>query len=348
MAGLSQKKSTGQRTEAFCQKKGLELNTVHVSAGVFPDAILHFITPKNAPAPTKNRPGDAHRGGAGRTVFYCHGGGYHNPIIENAQVPFALDMASASKAHRLVILECSLTPGLAYPCQLVQAVAALQYVLKEKRVLASDIVLAGDSAGAHLVLGLLAHVVSPAPFAPGIDFEKREPFCAAVLVSPWVSMRGEEASISANERDDYLNKKRLVEFVDHLGADFGDVWFSPWEAPGAQAVWDVVFPPKNALVTTTRKPMLTCSNVLVTVGTSEVLLDSCLDFAKRFVKCESVYIGTEADAELVKRRETKDTTTSAILAVVSGEVHVQPGLDNAVGHKDGLTTMAVRGFLEGV
>lgn len=340
--GLSQTSPSGLRIQQFCEKKGLKLKTVNIYASPFPDAGLHFITPKDVPTLKEGEP-EAHR-----MVLYCHGGGYHNPILENGHIPFALDIAAASKSHELVMLEYSLAPEHPYPCQLVQGIAALRYLLEKKKVPARDIVLAGDSAGAHLILGLLAHIVSPAPFAPPINFEKQESFCAAVLVSPWVSMRGEEPSIRANERDDYISKERLLEFVDYLDGDLDDIWFNPWEGPDAKIIWDRVIPPKNILVTATWKPKPLVNKLLVTAGTSEILLDSILKFSGQFLKCESLQVDTKDDIKQLKDGKTQDRTTSnaATLAVVSGEVHVQPGLDHAVRYRKGLMARAVRRFLQ--
>lgn len=340
VASLARKDSSGPGIRTYCQKHGFKLDTVSVSAGAFPDALLHFIEPKDAAVSAKENATGLPRDGASRTVFYCHGGGYHNAILGDAQIPLALDITAASKAHSLVLLEYTLAPEQAYPCQLVQAVAALQYLLKEKRLRASDIVLAGDSAGAHLILALFAHIAKPAPFAPAIEFGEREPFCAAVLVSPWVSMRGEEASIRANDRDDYVTKEQLLEFVHYLRGDFDDVWFDVWENPAARTVWDRAFPH------TFWKHKTVCSRVFVTIGTSEILLDSCLDFSTRLLKCKSVLVETEADVELVKAEKEQKSAPAALLAVVSGEVHAQPGLDNAVGYSEGLSRRTILRFLE--
>jgi acetyl esterase/lipase len=345
--GLSQTSPSGLRIQQFCEKKGLKLETVNIYASPFPDAGLHFITPKDVPTPREGKPESS------RMVLYCHGGGYHNPILENGHIPFALDITAASKSHELVMLEYSLAPEHPYPCQLVQGIAVLLYLLEKKKVPARDIVLAGDSAGAHLILGLLTHIVSPAPFAPAIKFETQESFCAAVLVSPWVSMTGEEPSIRANERDDYISKERLLEFVDYLDGDLDDIWFNPWEGLDAKIVWDRVIPPKDILVTATWKPKPLINRLLVTVGTSEILLDSILKFSRQFLKCESVRVDTEGDTKQLKqlrdgKGQDRTTSNTASLAVVSGDVHVQPGLDHAVRYRKGLMARAVRRFLEGI
>lgn len=339
LAGLSRHPPTGARVEAFCGKKNFQLRTVsvpavtgkaHKPASPFPDAILHFITPKYEDSKVRPK--------TGRTVLYFHGGGYHNPLIGNAHIPFALDMATSCKADSLVVLEYSLAPEHPYPSQFVQAVASLRYLIEEQHLSPSDIILAGDSAGGHLILGLLAHLVEPAPYAPVLDLlskdGKPQPLLAAVLVSPWVSMRGEEASIHVNERDDFLSKSRIVDFTDYLRLDFDDVWANPWEAPNAKAVWDKIFPSSGEAL---------CRKVITTVGTSEILLDSCIDFGQNFVKSESVQIDSESDLGLVQGHG-KDF----VLAVVSGEAHVQPGLDNGMRFKGGLTSRAVLRFMETV
>lgn len=339
LAGLSRHPGTGPRVEAFCAKNGLDLSSVTVPVTTtdtksFPDAILHFITPKTLPEEESTR-----------TVLYFHGGGYHNPLLANGHLPFALDITAASRASSLVILEYAFTPEHPFPCQLVQAIAALRYLLDEKKIASRDIVLAGDSAGGHLVLSLLAHVVEPSPYAPAIDIPA--PFCAAVLVSPWLSMTGEEPSVQTNERDDFLSKSRLLQFVDFLGADnMNDVYANPWQADTAQAVWDKAFPEKPLIARGQAGNI--CRKVIVTVGTSEILLDSCVDFARKYVKCESLMIDKEDSLNIITPGGGYTEIKDFFLAVVTGEVHVQPGLDNGLGYKGGLMARAVLQWLQTV
>ncbi|KAL2845879.1 hypothetical protein BJY01DRAFT_247486 [Aspergillus pseudoustus] len=83
---------------------------------------------------------------SGPTIFYAHGGGYHNPIQAEGHVPFVILCATACKARQVVFLEYSLAPEEPYPCQLIQAAASLRFIIEEDGVHVKDIVLGGDSA----------------------------------------------------------------------------------------------------------------------------------------------------------------------------------------------------------
>ena len=122
----------------------------------FPTPVLHFVTAASAQPD-------------GPTIFYSHGGGYHNPIQAEGHVPFVALCAEACKAKQVVFLEYSLSPEQQYPCQLVQAVAGLRFLLNEEHIPANYIILGGDSAGGHLTASLLTHVIFPSPYAPPID-----------------------------------------------------------------------------------------------------------------------------------------------------------------------------------
>lgn len=57
------------------------------------------------------------------------------------------------------MLEYTLSPDESCPRQLEQAVEALRYVLRLTNP--ENIILAGDSAGGHLIAGLLSWIIHP-------------------------------------------------------------------------------------------------------------------------------------------------------------------------------------------
>ncbi|RYP67535.1 hypothetical protein DL771_007185 [Monosporascus sp. 5C6A] len=71
---------------------------------------------------------------------------------------------------------CSLQGGR-FPAALQDAVTTYAYLVNELQIPASDIVLSGDSAGAHLALGLLRYINAHQDTFP-------EP-AAMLLWSPW-------------------------------------------------------------------------------------------------------------------------------------------------------------------
>lgn len=93
-----------------------------------------------------------------------------------------IECAQAAGVTEIIVLEYTLAPELPYPGQLSQGVAALEILLHKYEV--SQIMLAGDSAGGHFVLSLLAHAKLANPkvkaLPAGIYFH------SAFLMSPWV------------------------------------------------------------------------------------------------------------------------------------------------------------------
>ena len=76
-------------------------------------------------------------------------------------------------------LDYHLAPEFLYPTQLEEALAAYEYLLDEMAIPAERVVVAGDSAGGHLVLSMLVslHQRSSLPKPEG-----------AMLFSPWLSL----------------------------------------------------------------------------------------------------------------------------------------------------------------
>lgn len=108
-------------------------------------------------------------------MLYFHGGRYQASLFGTSHIPFALHLALTAHASS-TILEYSLAPQ--YPGQLLKAIAALDFLLRPtssggRGVPAKDVVLVGDSAGANLVVGVLAHLNKPCPYAEPVTLEGR-------------------------------------------------------------------------------------------------------------------------------------------------------------------------------
>lgn len=282
-----------------------------------PNPVLHFVT---APVP---QPG-------GPTIFYFHGGGYHNPIKAEGHIPFALQCAAAGKAQQVVFLEYSLSPEQGYPCQLVQAVAGLRYLLEQEAIQAESIILGGDSAGGHLTASLLTHIIHPSPYAPPIDLGGHQ-FKAVLLVSPWMAMTKEEISDLPRAHNDFLNQESIVRFWNMFRPGMNEVWSNQCETQDAVAVWKRLFPGGNGHAIS-RKGILT-------VGTAEILFDSCVSFGRECMGFESIFVDDQPSLDRVKE-------TDFVLAIAPGEAHVQPAMDCALKYYDGKMMKAIWTFLE--
>ncbi len=95
-------------------------------------------------------------------------------------------------------LEYTLVPDAAYPTQLEETISGYDYLYSVTED-ASRICVAGDSAGATLILSLLLHI------AKSPDHEKRRPGYAT-LISPWVTVVTPQ---NRNTASDYLNAESL-------------------------------------------------------------------------------------------------------------------------------------------
>lgn len=264
-------------------------------------------------------------------------------------MPFILSLHKASKAHQTIILEYALAPEHPYPAQIIQSVAALSYLLTDLSLSPSDIILAGDSAGGQLVGALLAHLAKPSSYAPqvgGWKDERDQQFKAAVFVSPWASMQGpDDASMfeKADDKWDYLTEGQCGRYQDLWNPKVDEVWanlcsFSEdRNTEEEEEVWGRVFGRDG------RRAMV--KKTLLTVGTAEVLVDSCRRFGRECVGGETVVVDRDTTS-MDLEREIKGRDVVTVECV--GDAHVQPTLDAAVGYEEGVMMRVLTAWLRGV
>lgn len=317
---------TGLGIKKYCAKNRLTVKPVTLDAssteyGPGPDVhppTLHFVTPRNASSD-------------GPTLLYFHGGGYVNPMRAEAHAPFVLSCAAACKAKEVVFLEYALAPEHPYPAQLIQAVAALRYLLMTHSLKPENIIVGGDSAGGNLVGSLLAHLVKPSPYAAPLDLNGGQ-LRAALFVSPWVMMDTNQKSFNTNDGKDYIDRPSALAFKADWSPNEAEVWANLCRADDASEIWSQVFGRGSPGVV---------KNAMVTVGTVEVLLDSCRAFADDHVQAKTVVGGRECDWSGVDG-------VPFVYAECTGEAHVQPALDGAVGYEGGAMMAAIRRWLTSV
>ena len=124
-------------------------------------------------------------------------------------------------------LEYTLVPEAAYPTQLSETMAGYDHVLSLVHNDASRICVAGDSAGATLMLSLLLRI------AQLPDQQRRLPGYAT-LISPWVTL------VSENNRDtpsDYLSKASLQLYGSQYAGTVENL-SDPLVSPGCSADLD--------------------------------------------------------------------------------------------------------------
>ncbi|KAF2714599.1 alpha/beta-hydrolase [Pleomassaria siparia CBS 279.74] len=135
-------------------------------------------------------------------IYYCHGGGFSMGssyfYLEFLIAWVSLLKGKGFRNPALFSLEYTLVPDAVYPCQLQEALAGYEYVLSIAQS-SSQICVAGDSAGATIVLSLLLYITDHSELRhqkPGL----------AVMISPWVTIVSPK---NRNTTSDYLDSGSL-------------------------------------------------------------------------------------------------------------------------------------------
>ncbi|KAK3902687.1 Alpha/Beta hydrolase protein [Staphylotrichum tortipilum] len=327
---LVRRVSTGEAITQHCRKNKIAHKTVLVKDSKptpaaadlrIPPPILHFLTP-----PAASQDGN----GTGPTLVYFHGGGFVNPLRGEAHMPFIMKCAASCRASQVVILEYALAPEHPYPTQLVQCVATVRHLLEKSCLLPSDLILAGDSAGGQLVGAVLAHLVHPSPYAPPLKVDGQ--FRAALLVSPFVRLAvgADFGTYQTNDGRDYLNRPQVDAFGDAWQGRGDEIWANLGGTEAAAEVWPKVFDDG---------PRGLVRKALITVGTAEIFLGCCRDFARDYAGAETVAGSQGTDWRALLEGKER------VLAECDGEAHVQVALDSAVGYDKGAMGCAIMSWL---
>ncbi|ODQ53080.1 alpha/beta-hydrolase [Saitoella complicata NRRL Y-17804] len=143
-------------------------------------------------------------------VMYLHGGGlvmgsaaFYLEFLANMREVFE-EQGFANPA--VLAVDYTLVPDGRYPTQLQEVVRAYTYLTQTLSVPAERIVLMGDSAGGLLITGLLLHISRPDSTIGMGELEKPG---VAVMMSPWLNMKGESVTMHTNDGTDYLDPGTL-------------------------------------------------------------------------------------------------------------------------------------------
>lgn len=200
---------------------------------------------------------------AEKVVIWYHGGGYCVPPDPGHLSFFHSVVESAGGKIALLVPEYTLAPYATYPHQLRQGVEVVRHVCKALKRDPQNIIIAGDSAGANLAMGVLSHMLHPHPEIPPLELH--QPLGAAILLAPWASFRNDWPSTNYNAHKDmvsaHLGNKWSATF---LGGKEKDGYNEPMSAPEG---W---FEGLDEVV----------SEVLVLGGSDEMLVDSIRAIAK--------------------------------------------------------------------
>lgn len=134
------------------------------------------------------------------TGIYLHGGGYvYGSLRSHGHM--VGEIARAARC-RMFFVDYRRAPEHPYPAALDDAVAAYRSLLADGTA-ASDVVLAGDSAGGGLVLTTLLKLRDSGLPLPA----------AAACVSPWTDLTGSGESYRTLEHEDPMVSKSVVDLV---------------------------------------------------------------------------------------------------------------------------------------
>jgi acetyl esterase/lipase len=228
-------------------------------------------------------------------------------------------LKSQGKNAAVLMLFYDLAPSAVYPRQLQQAASLLNHVLNKLEIPPQNILLTGDSAGAHLALSLLSHISHPHPstLLPIPLITLSTPLRGAVFISPWVSFDTSTPSFSANK------------YKDCIGPISGKQWSSaflgcPWPHTEKSDYY-------NQAITAPESwwKGLKVQEVLVVAGEEEVLIDGIREFEG-------------------KLKSGVGDSTKVELFVAKHEYHDQPSLDLYIGYSEkdeGEQAKAIKGWI---
>lgn len=141
------------------------------------------------------------------TLLYLHGGGYtFYPEVSKRMG----DMMADKFGMEVFVLDYRLTPENPHPAQIEDALEAYTYLLAKGKE-PNQIVLAGDSAGGHLVLMLLIALREKGLPQPAL----------AIGFCPWTDVGGRGASLFGHNKYDNVQGYMALQFGEWLKGEGG-------------------------------------------------------------------------------------------------------------------------------
>ncbi|KAF9262175.1 alpha/beta-hydrolase [Marasmius fiardii PR-910] len=148
-------------------------------------------------------------------IFHLHGGGYVLPLFQGH-----LELLSSLRDYvqkgtktsvSVAVLEYTNVPKASYPTQFRQANIALRQLISSG-INPSNIILSGDSAGGHIALCLLSHILHPHPEIEPPP-ELTSPLGGVLLISPRATNETTAPSFFSNSQRDVLSRETLSTFT---------------------------------------------------------------------------------------------------------------------------------------
>ncbi|KAI5809428.1 Alpha/Beta hydrolase protein [Pyronema omphalodes] len=267
--------------------------------------------------------GEAWRPGQ-KLLLYFHGGGYVLSMMKGhlGFLDFVKKTAGDSGLNdslAIAVLEYTTAPAQKYPFQIREATQALSRLLA-RGIPPSDITISGDSAGGHLALSVVSHILHPRPTISKLSLDS--PLAGLALISPATCISSTKASSfqkygSIDVLDSAICQHWLSQMTDSLefSADMasGNYWGEA--APAPESWW-------KGIGSVAKK-------ILITAGEEEVLIDDIRVFIKTM--------------EGVFEKEVGSFQLETLIA--KGEVHDAPLMDFIINFKRSETTRKTAEFI---
>ena len=201
-------------------------------------------------------------------VLHCHGGAY---VLLSARLPLTQSgprlLFEELRAATVLCPEYRLAsnPGCTFPAQLQDAVSTYHFLLNDQKIKPSNIILSGDSAGGHNVIGFLRYLQQN----PGVLPLPK----AALLHSPWVNLTPSGTNVDSKPNAD---------------SDYIPTAFLEW---GAQAFTPEGIQRDSEFISPLYHPFPTEVPIWVQVGTAEVLYGDVLGWVDKMRSIKGNIIG---------------------------------------------------------
>ncbi|KAJ7631227.1 alpha beta-hydrolase [Roridomyces roridus] len=206
-------------------------------------------------------------------LIYCHGGGFVGPLSD-FQVEFWYRVQQGLRQSKnlkmgVAILQYSVHP-VSFPAQLNQLLAAIQHV-SSMGVPMSKISLAGDSAGANMLIQLISHILHPSSLvSPSPAASTLTGFAGICLISPW-TLPSTDTAQQYNDSFDLLPFKCLKEWTDAYLSSIPDSHIPYVQPDTAPAGW---FSGIDKIT----------NRILITAGEKELMYPAIMRFSEMLDK----------------------------------------------------------------
>ncbi|OAP58318.1 hypothetical protein AYL99_07408 [Fonsecaea erecta] len=199
---------------------------------------------------------------------YFHGGGFsldgddtHLTFWHGVQNDLKADKTSIA----FLFLEYTLVPHGTFPKPIYEAVESVKYVMEDLKRPASEILLAGDSAGGNMCLGVLSQIMHPSSEFPELKLADGEKLKGIVAVAPWTTFKLDWASEQRNRYKDIVTRYA------------GDMWARDYLAGKPSTPFAE---PLNVPADWWRDSRV--ENMLVVAGSNEILVDSIDQWVEKY------------------------------------------------------------------